>query len=109
MIAFARGACTGLRQVRIPASVNTVSHAAVNFVSRSRMRNFNALDARSRSTSRFRACWVTHALFGCAVAPKIRMRLLVCSITARTYAVAGVEKVDGEEVGSQNRVGLAPE
>ena len=38
-IAFARGACGGVRSTSIPAAVNTASKAAVNFASRSRMRN----------------------------------------------------------------------
>jgi hypothetical protein len=31
------------------------------------------------------AAWVTHAALGCAVAPRMRMRRLACSMTARTY------------------------
>jgi hypothetical protein len=38
----------------------------------------------SRSISRLRACWVTHAPVGCGVMPRIRMRLVTCSITTRT-------------------------
>ncbi len=36
MIAFARGARTGLRSIWMPAALNAASNAAVNFVSRSR-------------------------------------------------------------------------
>jgi len=39
-IAFARGAMTGIWMIRTPIAVNTVSNAAVNLVSRSRIRNF---------------------------------------------------------------------
>ena len=39
-IAFARGAWTGDLMIRIPAAASTASKAAVNLVSRSRIRNF---------------------------------------------------------------------
>jgi hypothetical protein len=35
--------------------------------------------------TRFRAAWATHEAVGCAVAPKTRIRLVWCSITASTY------------------------
>ena len=38
-IAFARGARIGVLMIRTPIAVNTASNAAVNFVSRSRIRN----------------------------------------------------------------------
>ncbi len=37
--AFARGACGGQRMIRTPSAANTASNAAVNLVSRSRIRN----------------------------------------------------------------------
>jgi hypothetical protein len=64
MIAFAPGARTGLTLVRVPAAANTASRVAVNFVSRSRRRNFTVWDWSPRSISRFRACYGIQALFG---------------------------------------------
>jgi hypothetical protein len=43
---------------------------------------------RSRSMTRFFAAWVTHEVVGCAVAPRIRIRRLACSIAANTYSLA---------------------
>src|SRR5664279_5415345 len=60
-----------------------VEKAAVNLVSRSRSRNLIAPARSLRSMSRFRACCVTQALLGWAVTPRIRMRRVACSITAR--------------------------
>src|SRR3954447_15969992 len=59
--AFARGACGGVLITSMPAAVNTVSKPAVNLVSRSRSRNRSESARWSRSISRFRACWATHA------------------------------------------------
>jgi hypothetical protein len=41
--------------------------------------------ASSRSMTRFFAVCVTQDAVGCAVAPRIRIRRLACSITANTY------------------------
>lgn len=43
------------------------------------------LPASSRSITRFFAAWATQAAVGCAVAPRTRIRRLLCSMTARTY------------------------
>jgi len=43
--------------------------------------------------ARFRAVWVTQAAVGCAVTPRIRIRRVACSMTARTYIVAPVSVV----------------
>jgi hypothetical protein len=40
-VAFARGASTGVLMMRTPVAVNTASNAAVNLVSRSRIRNLS--------------------------------------------------------------------
>jgi hypothetical protein len=40
--------------------------------------------------ARLRAAWVTQVVVGCAVAPRIRMRRVACSMTARTYSLAPV-------------------
>jgi len=37
-IAFARGACGGLRRIRIPSAVNTASKDSVHWPARSRIR-----------------------------------------------------------------------
>lgn len=48
---------------------NTSSKSAVNFVSRSRMRNFTGVARSERTTLKLRACWVTHGPIGRAVTP----------------------------------------
>jgi hypothetical protein len=56
-----RRAPGGLRNTAMPASANTASKLAMNFVSRSRTKNRNP-SARSPITRmRLRACWVTHS------------------------------------------------
>ncbi|MEV0055266.1 hypothetical protein AB0H34_32810 [Saccharopolyspora shandongensis] len=55
------------------------------FPSRSRMRYRARHAESSRSMTRFFAAWGTHEAVGWAVAPRIRIRRLVCSITASTY------------------------
>ena len=54
VIALARGARTGVWMMRTSMAVNTASKAAVNFASRSRMRNRKRRPASSRSMSRLR-------------------------------------------------------
>src|SRR5689334_2178785 len=39
-----------------------------------------------RSMIRLRACWAVHSPVGCRVTPRMRMRLVACSMTARTWA-----------------------
>jgi hypothetical protein len=63
------------------------------FPSRSRMRYVTWDPASSRSMTRFRAAWVTHAAVGWAVAPRIRTRRVACSMTARTCRRAPVNVV----------------
>src|SRR5258705_11770273 len=85
MIEFMRGVWMPLSTTLMPASASTGSNNAGNLPSRSRMR-YLALDpASSRSMTRFLAICVTQELFGWAVAPRIRIRRVACSITARTY------------------------
>ena len=62
--AFARGPCGGVLITWMPAAVNALSKATVNLASRSRTRNRNESARSSRSNSRFRACWATHAPMG---------------------------------------------
>jgi hypothetical protein len=68
-----------------PESANRASKPAVNFASRSRMRNPARLPASSRSMSRFRPSWTSQSPVGWAVAPRVRVRRVVCSMTATTY------------------------
>jgi hypothetical protein len=53
---FARGARTGVLTIRTPMLVNTLSKAAVNFASRSRIKNVNKFARSSSSIRRLRAC-----------------------------------------------------
>ena len=64
-IAFALGARTGVLMIRMSMAVNTASKAAVNLLSRSRMRNRKRRSASSKSMTRLRACG-HHAPVGCA-------------------------------------------
>jgi carbamate kinase len=60
-IALARGARTGVLMILTLMAVKTVSKAAVNLASRSRMRNRKRRPASSRSMQRLRACRVSQA------------------------------------------------
>jgi len=85
MIEFIRGIRMPLRTTWMSASARTASNRAGNFPSRSRISNRTKLPASSRSITRFFAAWATHAAVGWAVAPRTRMRRLLCSMTASTY------------------------
>jgi hypothetical protein len=54
-IAFARGARIGVRMIRMSAPAKTASNAAVNVLSRSRIKNRNRSERSPRSMSRLRA------------------------------------------------------
>jgi hypothetical protein len=58
-IAFARGDLTGVLITSIPSEANTSSKLAVNFASRSRIKNRNDRACSARSPARLRATWVT--------------------------------------------------
>src|SRR4051812_47812551 len=81
---FARGARTGVLMMRMSVAVKTASNAAVNLAPRSRIRNRNRRPASSRSMSRLRACWVSHAPLGWAVTPGRCTRRVACSMTKKT-------------------------
>jgi len=66
----------------------TASNATTNLESRSRMRNLIVSACPSRSITRFRACWATHVAVGLVVAPRMWMRRVACSMTARQYTWA---------------------
>ena len=63
-IACARGALTSVVMIRNPTEVRTASKAAVNVVSRSRIKNFTDPARSPRSMSRLRTCWVSHIPLG---------------------------------------------
>ena len=64
-----RGDRTGVRRVRMRSVRNTSSKPAVNFVSRSRIKNFVERDWSARTKLKLRACWVSHSPTGLAVMP----------------------------------------
>src|SRR5690242_13809795 len=78
------GTWTAERRTLAPAAWKTASNATVKLASRSCRTNFTLIPASSRSISRFLACCTTHDWTGCPVAPRIRIRRVPCSITART-------------------------
>src|SRR2546429_2301908 len=61
-----------------------LSSAAVNLLSRSRIRNLKVLARSPRSMSKLRACWAVQAPVGCAVTPRIWTVRVSISITNRT-------------------------
>ena len=84
MIAFMRGVRTLQSTVRIRHRRGPRSNAAVKFEPRSRIMNLTRCGCSPRSIIRLRACWAVHSPVGCRVTPRILMRLVACSITART-------------------------
>ena len=83
--AFMRGIRTPVRTTAMPLSAGTVANSDGYLPSRSRMRNRTtgqtAVVVSCRSMARLRAIWMTHAAVGWAVAPRTRMRRVVCSMT----------------------------
>ena len=55
------GRRAGIRMIRMSAPTKTASNAAVNLLSRSRIRNRNRSAPSPRSMNRLRACWVTQS------------------------------------------------
>ena len=92
MIEFILGACTAEWMTLIPADWKTASNAALKLASRSCSTNFARMPASSRSIRRFRACCTTQDWTGCSVAPRIRIRRLPCSMTARTYTLVPLSR-----------------
>ena len=84
MIEFILGIRTPLSTVSMPASARMVSNRAGNFPSRSLIRYRARQPASSRSITRFLAAWATQGAVGWAVAPRILILRLACSITAST-------------------------
>ncbi|KUL47621.1 hypothetical protein ADL28_31950 [Streptomyces violaceusniger] len=69
----------------VPLPAKTASNAAVNSLSRSRMRNRERPALSPRSMSRLRASWVTHAPVGWAVTPRTWTRRVAISMTKKTW------------------------
>jgi len=68
-MALARGALTGVRMIPIRSERKTSSKLAVNLASRSRMSHLPGTDRSPSTQANWRACWVTQASVGFAVAP----------------------------------------
>jgi hypothetical protein len=90
MTVFIWGIWTPVRMILMPVSAGIVSSSFGYLPSRSRMTYRARLPASCRSMARLRAAWVTQAAVGWPVAPRVRIRRLACSITARTYKAAPV-------------------
>jgi hypothetical protein len=88
MIEFIRGTRMPVVTISMPSAVKTASNARVYLVSRSLIRCVTAAPTSWRSITKFRADWVTQSAVGWAVAPRMRMRRLACSMTAKTYTLA---------------------
>ena len=73
--------------ISMPSASKTASNARVYLVSRSLIRCRTVAPASWRSMTRFRATWVAQSAVGCVVAPRTRIRRLVCSMTAKTYTL----------------------
>ena len=71
---FARGARTGVLTILTSSAAKTASKEAVNFMSRSRIRNLAAAAYSPSSIEMLRAVWVTQSVTGLAVTPAIRTR-----------------------------------
>src|SRR4029450_12506752 len=104
--AFACGARTGVRRIRMPSDSKTASKRSVNFASRSRMRKLNCPTRSASSMSGLRACWVTHAPVGLAVTPSRWTRRLATSTTKQHVQALEQHGVDAEEVARQHALGL---
>jgi len=62
---------TGVLTTRVPFPAETSSNAAVNLLSRSRIKNLNRPARSPTSITRFRVCWVVQAPAGCSVTPRM--------------------------------------
>src|SRR5271165_499591 len=88
MIEFILGIRTPLSATSMPASARMTSNRPGNFPSRSLIRNRARQPASSRSIARFLAACVAQDAVGWAVAPRILILRLACSITASTCSRA---------------------
>jgi hypothetical protein len=85
MIAFMRGIRMPVSTTRVPAPMRTASNPVGNLVSRSRIMKRARAPVSAKSMRRVLPTWVTQAVVGCAVAPRVRIRRWACWITASTY------------------------
>jgi hypothetical protein len=68
--ALARGDRTGVLITLIPSELNTSSKLAMNFASRSRIKNLTERPRSTRSPTKLRATWVTKTPVGWSVIPR---------------------------------------
>jgi hypothetical protein len=85
MTAFIRGIRIPVGTSAMPAWASISSKRAGDLASWSRIRYLTAAPASCRSMTRLRAVWVTRAAVGCAVASRMRMCRVACSMAAGTY------------------------
>jgi hypothetical protein len=87
MIEFILGIRIPLSTTWMSASARTESNRPGNFPSRSLIRNRARQSASSRSITRFLAACTVQDAVGQAVAPRILILRLACSIVASTYSL----------------------
>src|SRR5690349_9175313 len=109
MIEFILGIRTPLSTTSMPASARMTSNRPGNFPSRSLIKNRARQPASSRSITRFLAACATQDAGGWAVAPRILIFRLACSITASTCSRAPGQGDCLEEVAGQQALGLGAE
>ena len=109
MNAFARGARTGVRIVRMPSERNTSSNPAVNLLSRSWIKNRIGSLRSTNVAMMLRACWVAHSPVGFAVMParctcRVAISMNTSTYSRRNSTVSTVKEVAGDDpagLGSQ--------
>jgi len=92
-----------------PITAKTPSKAAVNFASRSRIKNLSRQADSPTSISRFRACWVTDRPRGCRVTPQDMNPTGLDLDHEEHVDPAQQNRVDVEEVTRQQAVRLRAE
>ena len=98
-----------MRMISASIEAKTWSKFLVNLVSRSRMRNRTRRPASSTSAAKLRAAWVTQGAFGLAVTPR-RWTYASLDFDHEQRVIAAEEdRVDGEEVGGHDALGLGTE
>jgi len=71
--------------IRAPTAVNIAPNAAVNLVSRFRIKNFNAASAVIEGHPQLCVCWVTHSPVGWVVIPARCTPRVPCSMKNSGY------------------------
>jgi tetratricopeptide (TPR) repeat protein len=82
--ALAAGEHGARRALAILLSSKNASRKPKQFYVMGSRRNLTRCASSPRSKRRLRTCCVVHSPVGCKVTPRMRIRLLACSITART-------------------------